>query len=231
MTQALFVIRHEDKEKFMRKCTVGIKVCTEKDVGDKAEMRWVIGISEEAKANFWSSYKCFLDRKEGFCPINGGWTTWTDWGQCRAKCGDLSRIKRKRSCMNPVPMNNGLQCFGVDSERRLCKGRCTGSAKKKEGELESLSFIQKIQELYPRLNETCFHHHCTYESLKIIDKIDIKKKWKQLKRTYIVESSADRAHLYWSITLDCAACCNGCYFCGFTKNLCSGSVKAESRSD
>ncbi|VDI56005.1 Hypothetical predicted protein [Mytilus galloprovincialis] len=181
MTDALFVLRPPDREKFMRKCTVGQKVCKESDIGDKADIKWVTGISEEAKANFWSSYKCFMHRKEVMCPINGGWTTWTGWGECQAKCGDLSEVKRRRTCMNPVPMNNGLQCFGVNSERKLCEGKCTGPAKREEGELESLDFIEKIQDIYPTLNETCLRHHCTYESLKMIEKTDIKDKfWESL---------------------------------------------------
>lgn len=44
-------------------------------------------------------------------------------------------------------------------------------------------------------------------------------KEEEIIKTYIdiVESSADDALVYWSITLNCAACCQGCYFFGFTQ--------------
>ena len=48
---------------------------------------------------------------------------------------------------------------------------------------------------------------------------------------YIVEAGDNREHIYWSITLDCAAFCNGCYFCDAVEQLCTCSTNLKSRAD
>ncbi|XP_053693670.1 hemicentin-1-like isoform X2 [Sabethes cyaneus] len=57
-----------------------------------------------------------------FCPINGDWTSWTNWTPCSETCG-FGRSIRWRSCANPAPRNGGLPCVGSESEIQICKIR------------------------------------------------------------------------------------------------------------
>lgn len=53
------------------------------------------------------------------CPVDGGYSSWTDWSSCSATCGGSIQL-RYRSCNNPVPQYGGLPCFGASEETRLC---------------------------------------------------------------------------------------------------------------
>ncbi|XP_063400323.1 A disintegrin and metalloproteinase with thrombospondin motifs adt-1-like isoform X2 [Mytilus trossulus] len=61
-----------------------------------------------------------------FCPINGGWSQYTEWGQwgnCSKECnGGLKYRTRSRSCTNPQPKFDGLECTGntTDGEGGVC---------------------------------------------------------------------------------------------------------------
>jgi len=70
--------------------------------------------------------------------INGGYTTWTEWVPCSVTCGSSDAVHtRTRTCTNPAPLNNGLNCIqqglGVETETRpcgrdSCADQCTGKA-------------------------------------------------------------------------------------------------------
>jgi hemicentin len=63
---------------------------------------------------------CALDN----CPINGGWSNWSDWGSCSTNCGDGTQ-SQTRTCTNPAPKNGGAACSGVSSNVRPCNnGSC-----------------------------------------------------------------------------------------------------------
>ncbi|KAL4230559.1 Thrombospondin type 1 repeat-containing protein [Mactra antiquata] len=53
------------------------------------------------------------------CPIDGGWTPWTDFGACNVECGVGNQI-RSRECSNPAPMFGGRSCDGFVIEERPC---------------------------------------------------------------------------------------------------------------
>ncbi|KAK7084982.1 Hemicentin-1 [Halocaridina rubra] len=53
------------------------------------------------------------------CPINGGWSSWSDWGSCTATCGGGQR-RRFRSCDNPAPSQDGRACMGSDTDTESC---------------------------------------------------------------------------------------------------------------
>lgn len=65
--------------------------------------------------------KCFGKSKEKRackikpCSIDGGWSKWTDWTECRA-----GRKIRKRKCNNPIPRHYGKNCFGSSIQRAFC---------------------------------------------------------------------------------------------------------------
>jgi len=55
--------------------------------------------------------------------VNGNYTEWTSWGACSATCGsNAGTYVRTRTCTNPAPANNGLDCVGEASETAACTG-------------------------------------------------------------------------------------------------------------
>nr|CAJ65510.3 HyTSR1 protein [Hydra vulgaris] len=56
------------------------------------------------------------------CPINGGFTEWSDFGACSEPCGE-GRKSRSRKCENPKPEHGGLNCVGDFVEEVKCKVR------------------------------------------------------------------------------------------------------------
>ncbi|XP_053398910.1 SCO-spondin-like isoform X2 [Mercenaria mercenaria] len=53
------------------------------------------------------------------CPIDGGWTLWTDWDMCSVTCG-TGKHSRYRKCTAPIPQYGGLQCKGPARETQDC---------------------------------------------------------------------------------------------------------------
>ena len=53
------------------------------------------------------------------CPVDGGWTNWTDWAECSASCGRGNQA-RTRTCTKPAPAHGGAQCEGISSETQIC---------------------------------------------------------------------------------------------------------------
>ncbi|CAH1774348.1 unnamed protein product [Owenia fusiformis] len=52
-------------------------------------------------------------------PIDGGWSDWSDWGRCSAKCGGGIRT-RNRECNSPRPQNDGKPCAGNLDDWQMC---------------------------------------------------------------------------------------------------------------
>ncbi|CBY12551.1 unnamed protein product [Oikopleura dioica] len=52
------------------------------------------------------------------CPIDGGWSNWSKWSECSAKCVQ----KHERSCIRPKPENGGDECSGIGIEEIPCQG-------------------------------------------------------------------------------------------------------------
>ncbi|XP_070560161.1 semaphorin-5A-like [Ptychodera flava] len=44
------------------------------------------------------------------CPINGGWSEWSQWSPCSETCG--GQRHQVRVCDNPTPLHGGLYCEG-----------------------------------------------------------------------------------------------------------------------
>ena len=51
--------------------------------------------------------------------LDGGWSTWTDWGSCSVTCG-VGLMKRQRQCDNPVPSGFGQSCSGNNEQTDKC---------------------------------------------------------------------------------------------------------------
>ncbi|XP_020898429.1 netrin receptor UNC5A [Exaiptasia diaphana] len=50
------------------------------------------------------------------CPVNGGFSAWTKWGDCGRNCYQV----RRRYCTNPKPRCGGKKCRGPRRLERRC---------------------------------------------------------------------------------------------------------------
>ncbi|KAG9461640.1 hypothetical protein GDO78_016169, partial [Eleutherodactylus coqui] len=50
---------------------------------------------------------------------DGNWGAWTKFGTCSRTCGIGVRF-RTRQCNNPMPVNGGQDCPGLNYEYQLC---------------------------------------------------------------------------------------------------------------
>ncbi|XP_065641670.1 fibulin-1 isoform X3 [Hydra vulgaris] len=47
------------------------------------------------------------------CPVDGKWSTWVNFESCSNQCG-ICFTKRKRTCSNPEPAEDGYDCLGAN---------------------------------------------------------------------------------------------------------------------
>ena len=74
--------------------------------------------------------KDLLACAEAPCPVDGGWSKWTEWSQCSRACGRGQQY-RKRDCNNPRPVHGGQPCQGSRLEAIACETKpCDGSSLK-----------------------------------------------------------------------------------------------------
>ena len=53
--------------------------------------------------------------------VNGNWAAWGQFGVCSVTCGSATGTQtRTRTCTDPAPANNGLDCSGLPSESQSC---------------------------------------------------------------------------------------------------------------
>jgi len=56
------------------------------------------------------------------CPVDGGFSEWSNWTTCSATCGTGFQL-RTRACTKPLPEHGGRSCEGKSAEGRKCKLR------------------------------------------------------------------------------------------------------------
>lgn len=65
--------------------------------------------------------------REASCKVNGGWSEWSDYGECNKTCGTGKRYKY-RTCTNPPPSKDGKDCRGKARKGKKCKvASCRGN--------------------------------------------------------------------------------------------------------
>lgn len=57
--------------------------------------------------------------KDAPCPVHGGVSNWSEWGNCNKRCGRGEK-KRVRTCTNPSPLFGGKTCTEVMEEALAC---------------------------------------------------------------------------------------------------------------
>ncbi|XP_034234598.1 hemicentin-1-like isoform X2 [Thrips palmi] len=61
------------------------------------------------------------------CPVDGGWSTWSEWSACSVTCDAGVQI-RHRECNSPEPAHGGQVCVGPFSDTKNCYNEpCFGS--------------------------------------------------------------------------------------------------------
>jgi hypothetical protein len=60
-----------------------------------------------------------IDCNTHHCPIDGGWTEWTEFSECSTTC-DNGTQTRSRNCTNPAPQYGGRDCEGPHREIKMC---------------------------------------------------------------------------------------------------------------
>ena len=62
------------------------------------------------------------------CPVNGGWSSWSNWTVCSSSCGAGAKAKF-RLCINPKPRHGGDSCHGKNIIVKSCKiAECRGAS-------------------------------------------------------------------------------------------------------
>uniref|UniRef100_A0A1A9V945 Ig-like domain-containing protein n=1 Tax=Glossina austeni TaxID=7395 RepID=A0A1A9V945_GLOAU len=49
--------------------------------------------------------------------VNGGWSSWSPWRECKCLGKPFQGRKRTRSCTNPIPINGGSECIGPQIQK------------------------------------------------------------------------------------------------------------------
>ncbi|XP_037956658.1 netrin receptor unc-5 isoform X2 [Teleopsis dalmanni] len=75
--------------------------------------------------------------------VNGGWSAWSHWRDCKCGANIGKGKKRSRSCNNPKPINGGEQCTGRQVEKSVDCITCSDDFKFMENENPDLYFNKR----------------------------------------------------------------------------------------
>ncbi|EDW01476.1 netrin receptor unc-5 [Drosophila grimshawi] len=56
--------------------------------------------------------------------VNGGWSAWSPWRECKCSGKPSQGRKRTRTCTNPMPLNGGGQCAGPQIQKSADCAAC-----------------------------------------------------------------------------------------------------------
>ncbi|XP_058941677.2 properdin-like isoform X1 [Pocillopora verrucosa] len=59
------------------------------------------------------------------CDVDGGWTNWSKYGECKGKkCNKRGKMYKYRTCTNPPPSGEGKSCKGKSRKGKRCRVKC-----------------------------------------------------------------------------------------------------------
>ncbi|XP_048263812.1 uncharacterized protein LOC100649092 isoform X3 [Bombus terrestris] len=165
--------------------------------------------------NAMQNLYCNLGLKlDDSCPIDGGWTFWSPWGSCSGKCGFKGRRMRRRTCDNPVPLNNGAPCIGPTYQIENCQ--ITGCMMNdyetvvnahpiRKGELK---IVKKFHKKLPALIELCFLADCTFSVVEKILGNNVMLYWNAMNCVkYDIGCPNSGGWSVWGVWSACTATC------------------------
>ncbi|XP_071505261.1 thrombospondin-2-like [Diadema antillarum] len=81
------------------------------------------------------------------CPARAEWSTWTEWGECKAKACRLQAYRyRRRTCVFPTAAPNALPCPGSNLESETCRMERCGEKTPKPDAVSSYSSLGNTSE-------------------------------------------------------------------------------------
>ncbi|KAI8492696.1 hypothetical protein Bbelb_297370 [Branchiostoma belcheri] len=121
MAKMLLYLKDEARDTFFSDCIKHF--CEDHELSKHNSDMWE---SEDIKkANhdrFWATYRCTVKKQPSDCPVDGGWTQWSEWDICSLTCGPGLQ-HRRRTCSNPLPQNGGYPCDGLAIDTLRCEER------------------------------------------------------------------------------------------------------------
>ena len=76
-----------------------------------------------------NQYFLSLDNFSSLCfnLVNGGWSTWSIWSDCKSNPCGAGHHRRYRVCDNPTPRWGGKTCVGPSDQKNKCSISCPGN--------------------------------------------------------------------------------------------------------
>lgn len=85
----------------------------------QGQLEEIAGENVHNASNFDKLSDLFSDILAETCSVDGGFTRWSLWSECDARCGGGVQA-RTRNCTNPPPQGHGKTCDGPLKETRPC---------------------------------------------------------------------------------------------------------------
>jgi hypothetical protein len=95
----------------------------------------IVGTLLEVQSSMKKLHRVFYPDPVVNTPIDGGWTLWSNQGECSQLCGGGLQ-NQVRSCTSPAPANGGAYCGGASSQQIGCNMHaCTRQPKENPNQI------------------------------------------------------------------------------------------------
>ncbi|XP_022092633.1 ectin-like [Acanthaster planci] len=174
LSDALHLLRPDSQVLFASACLQEDYQCSEAEVASYA---WASSHADPAaRKRFWHTYVCTWNEDPSECPVDGGWTAWSEWGACNTTCGDGTKL-RYRTCNWPPPKNGGNECHGQATSVTSCRVKMACPVTGHENlsfteelpgssvQHRALEAMEPFNEENTELSTTCLEGHCSYQQV------------------------------------------------------------------